>query len=237
MIHRLPLGIASADLLAKASVIADRYGFEFDQHTLPRLELTHAGLVLLLDGFSPLQVDFSGPRHLDKQHGLIRACKPKPGMRILDVTGGWGRDATLLARCGAEVVVLERQPVMAALLADGLERLGSGPLQLSLIHADALDYLSGLTPEDYPDVIYIDPMHPERRKSALVKKDMQALQRLFGADADAQLLIATAIEKTRKKVVVKWPQGLPLLQPNESMPGKTVRFDIYRTDEKRRSLR
>ena len=161
----------------------------------------------------------------------MRACKPIKGLHILDATAGWGRDAALLASFGAEVLMVERQPVLASLLADGLSRLSDDSAvkkRLSLVGIDAKKYLQELTPADYPDVIYIDPMHPVRQKSALVKKDMQALQQFIGADDDAGELLSIAITRARQKVVVKWPQRLaPLLPPNQSFGGKTVRFDVY----------
>ncbi|MDP3705350.1 MAG: class I SAM-dependent methyltransferase [Legionellaceae bacterium] len=240
----IAIGFSADDLLPKAQALALEYHFFLDNHVSPRLNVTADKLELLLDGFSPLSVDFrsiTSQRRQDagKQQGLVRACKPAPGMRILDVTAGWGRDAAILAGLGAEVLMLERQPVMAALLADGLLRLfGDAPSSsrnrgadeglLQLQHVDAISYLQHLIEPDYPDVIYIDPMHPERHKSALVKKDMQALQRLFGPDMDAYDLIQLAIQRVKKRVVVKWPQRLPsLLKPQNSIVGKTVRFDLY----------
>lgn len=199
-----------------------------------RLHETPEKLELLSDSFLPLFVDFNSVtiqkrRDAGKKQGIVRACKPTKGMRVLDATAGWGRDAAILASFGADVLMLERQPIMAALLADGLSRLlPDSPLTLSLVHADAKDYLQALLNTDYPDVIYIDPMHPERQKSALVKKDMQALQQLIGADTDVCELIQLAITRTRQRVVVKWPQRLPaLIQPDACITGKTVRFDVY----------
>jgi len=225
------IGFDAEDLAPQAEAIAMRYGLRISQHTLPRLQLTKQGLVLLVDTFSPLSVDLNaqlGKRRLDKTHGLIRACKPEPGMTILDVTAGWGRDAALLAQYGAKLILLERQPIMAALLADGLRRLVPHTLDISCFHQDAQIYLQDLSPQHYPDVIYIDPMHPARLKTALVKKDMQALQQLFGPDIDAQELLTLSLFKSKKRVVLKWPQRLPSLrQPQMSIEGKTVRFDIW----------
>ena len=220
----------------RANELALQLNLVVEQHTLPRLSLTADKLVLLVDQFLPLFVDFSGSllqkrRDAGKKQGLVRACKPAKGVRILDATAGWGRDAAVLASFGAEVVMLERQPVMAALLADGLSRMShesTSPLALSLVAMDAKDYLHKLCPVDYPDVIYIDPMHPLRQKSALVKKDMQALQQLIGADHDARELIQLSITRVRQRVVVKWPQRLaPLMPPTSSITGKTVRFNCY----------
>ncbi|HVT63284.1 MAG TPA: class I SAM-dependent methyltransferase [Legionellaceae bacterium] len=231
-----PIGYDAEVFASQALAIAHTYGFQLNQTILPRLQLTPKGLVLLIKGFSPLQVDFRMAKY-DKQHALIRACKPKKGMQILDVTAGWGRDATILASAGAHITLIERQPVMAALLENGLTRINtnaqekshSSPFSLSLVHQDALHYLATLSAIHYPDVIYIDPMHPKRQKSALVKKDMQALQQLFGPDQDAKALIELALQRS-PKVVVKWPQReKALITPQESIAGKTIRFDIYNT--------
>ena len=184
------IGFESDELYDHANKISGQYHFALDNKSLPRLNVTADKLELLTNDFLPLFVDFNSlilqkRRDDGKKQGLIRACKPAKGIRILDATAGWGRDAALLASFGAEVLMLERQPMMAALLADGLNRLSSGSsLKLSLVHADTKQYLQTLPELDYPDVIYIDPMHPERQKSALVKKDMQVLQHLIGADGD-----------------------------------------------------
>ncbi len=228
------IGFDSDELEARAQMIAKNYNLHIDHVVLPRLNVTSDKLVLISNEFTPLFVDFNSEsiqkRRVDgKKQGLIRACKPAPGMRIFDATAGWGRDAAMLASFGATVVMIERQPVMAALLTDGIHRLAhDSKLNLSLLCDDAKHYLQQLAVKDFPDVIYIDPMHPTRQKSALVKKDMQILQQLIGADNDVEALIQLAIQRTKQRVVVKWPQKLaPVLTPNASITGKTVRFDIY----------
>ena len=229
----MAIGFADDRLREQARALAEQFHFIIDNHAVPRLSVTADKLVLLSNGFSPLFVDFSSQflqkrRDAGKKQGLVRACKPARGVRILDATAGWGRDAAVLASLGADVLMLERQPVMAALIADALSHLDSKAISLALLHTDAKCYLQTLSVDHYPDVIYIDPMHPDRQKSALVKKDMQVLQGLFGADDDAQELIQLAIERVNDRVVVKWPQRLPpLMQPDLSIGGKTVRFDVY----------
>lgn len=212
----------------QASLLAKSFNF--------KLEREGDKLVLKTPHFSPLSVDFSvaawAKRCAEgKKQGLIKACKPKPGMKIIDATAGWGRDAAILAGFGAEVLMLERHPIMAALLQDALKHQSeadSQKLKLSLVTQDALSYLSALDEKDFPDVIYIDPMHPERNKSALVKKDMQVLQDLIGPDLDALDLILLARNRVKQRVVVKWPQKTaPLVPPMHSIEGKTVRFDLY----------
>lgn len=233
-----PLAVGFDDdvLRTKAEALARDLNLPLDKQQLPRLEVTKDKLVLLIQGYAPLFVDFHSRSLMHrkkegKAQGIVRACRPAEGLRILDATAGWGRDAAILASFGAEVIMLERQPVMCALLSDALSRLEglmTSRLKLSLVCSDTKTYLQQLSPEHFPDVIYIDPMHPTRQKSALVKKDMQVLQQLIGVDEDAYSLLQQALVSVRKHVVLKWPQRLPpLLAPNYSIPGKTVRFDVY----------
>ncbi|MDX2345606.1 MAG: class I SAM-dependent methyltransferase [Legionella sp.] len=191
-------------------------------------------LVLCIDKCTPIAIDFEEIvvrrcRQGLKKPGILKACKPKPGLKILDATAGFGRDAAILASSGAEVFMCEREPMLAALLEDGLKRLNpDNNLKLKLIQADAKDYLSALDAADYPDIIYLDPMHPARTKSARVKKDLYALQQLLGADDNPMALLACARAHAKKRVVVKWPAKQPaLLTPNYVISGKTIRFDVY----------
>ncbi|MDI9819406.1 MULTISPECIES: class I SAM-dependent methyltransferase [unclassified Legionella] len=232
----IAIGYESAAQVGKAQQLAKQLGLRLDNQAKDRLLVTADRVVLKINGFSPLYADFSRQtwqkrRDAGKKQGLIRACKPTKGLRIIDATAGWGRDAAVLASFGAEVIMLERQPIMAALLADALMRRDDSSkksLQLQLHPCNALDFLHNLAPQDYPDVIYIDPMHPERQKSALVKKDMQVLQKLIDRQDDSLELLVLAKARVSKRVVVKWPQGYkPLLPPDFSIEGKTVRFDVY----------
>ncbi|MFI4962375.1 MAG: class I SAM-dependent methyltransferase [Legionellales bacterium] len=230
------VGYESDSLRDKAQELADALHYSLDKEANPCLYLTAEKLTLKMPDYLPLSADFSAAtwskrKSEGKKQGLVRACKPKRGLKIIDATGGWGRDAAILACFGASVLMLERNPVMASLLRDALLHSSASDrkvMDLSLLEGDAISYLSALAPAESPDVIYIDPMHPLRNKSALVKKDMQALQQIIGADQDALELIECAIKHAAQRVVVKWPQKTKaLLPPEASIEGKTVRFDIY----------
>jgi len=231
----LAIGYESPVLLEQATQLAGQLQLPIDNNAPNQLFFSAQGLKLCISPFLPLQADFNRDswlkrRNEGKKQGLVRACKPTSGMRIVDATAGWGRDAAILASFGATVQMIERNPVMAALLSDALlNRDVSSPLlDVSLIQQNALNYFEQLQPDNYPDVIYIDPMHPERQKSSLVKKDMQILQQLIGADNDAMCLLDMARQRVKQRVVVKWPQQLAsLAKPSASIEGKTIRFDIY----------
>ncbi len=155
--------------------------------------------------------------------------------RVLDATAGLGRDSFVIASSGSEVQMLERHPVVAALLEDGLRRAQADPVtaaiaaRMQLCHRDALSGLgSDITPR--PDVVYLDPMFPHRQKSAAVKKEMRIFQQLVGADPDADALLTQARRLALKRVVVKRPAGAPYLDqqtPSGSVTTKGLRFDLY----------
>lgn len=230
------IGFETDELRDKALRIADTLHLALDKDADQCLFVTSEKLTLKMKGFSLLSADFCAStwhkrKSEGKKQGLVRACKPKPGLKIIDATAGWGRDAAILASFGAEVLMLERNPIMALLITDALSHQGELDkelMKLSIHEGNAQSFLNNLKPEDYPDVIYIDPMHPERNKSALVKKEMQVLQNMIGADEDALELLQCAVMRVKQKVVVKWPQkAKALLAADAAIEGKTVRFDIY----------
>ncbi|STX29597.1 N6-adenine-specific methylase [Legionella beliardensis] len=235
MFSELAIGYEDEAQKEQAVVLADDLNLPIDNQAQNKLVLTADKLILHVKPFLPLYSVFTRQfwqkRYQEgKNQGLIRACKPISGMRIIDATAGWGKDAAILASFGAEVLMLERNPIMAALLKDGLLRRGDEPcpLKLHLLNQDAITYLNDLKKPDYPHLIYLDPMHPTRQKAALVKKEMQVLQNLIEPDNDALELINVARARCLQKVVVKWPeQTPPLLKPSASIHGKTVRFDSY----------
>ncbi len=155
---------------------------------------------------------------------------------VVDATAGLGRDAFVLATLGCRVTLVERSPVAAALLFDALERASVHPdtmdiaARMTLVHANAIDWLQTLTGDARPDVVFVDPMFPDTGKSAAAKKDMQAFQHVIGDDLDTAALLESAIEAARGRVVVKRPRlGTPIegRKPSACMEGKSTRFDLY----------
>jgi 16S rRNA (guanine1516-N2)-methyltransferase len=236
MKEHLAIAYEDETLLAEAEILSQKLNLPLNNQSPEQLWLGHERLELRIPPFSPMFADFNYQRWQKrredgKKQGLVRACKPRPGLFILDATAGWGRDAAVLASFGAHVLMCERNPIMAELLQDALKRQdehSQKALPLSFQHQEAKAYLQSLKEEAYPDVIYIDPMHPMRQKSALVKKDLQILQQFIGTDEDALELIQLARQRAKLRVVVKWPQQTAaLIEPDASIPGKTVRFDLY----------
>jgi 16S rRNA (guanine1516-N2)-methyltransferase len=160
---------------------------------------------------------------------------------VLDATAGFGRDAFVLADLGCEVLLCEREPVMALLLeralADGAfaaVTIREACARMRLHVGDARDLPEAML-EDI-DVICVDPMFAAPRRGA-VGKAMQALQLLTGVDAadagataEADALLGWARTRAVRRVVVKRPRRAPALGgtlPSHVLSGRAVRFDVY----------
>jgi 16S rRNA (guanine1516-N2)-methyltransferase len=192
-----------------------------------------------------LRLDFAGGavgyrfrRGGERAHPLVKAAglKKDHTPKIVDATAGLGRDAFLLASAGANITLLERSAEVHALLKDALARAAAESAELAevidrmtLIHDDARRRLPDLA----PDIVIVDPMHPPRRNTALVKQEMRLLSGLVGADEDAEELMRVAIASARQRVVLKWPlRAAPLLaspKPSHQFAGKTVRYEVFLT--------
>ena len=170
--------------------------------------------------------------NLSRRQPLARALGKKT-RTVVDATAGYCQDALLLALMGFHVCAIERSPVVAALAQDGLRRFSSQSgmdmtNRLRLLPGDARTLLLSVAPR--PDAIYLDPMFPpKRKKSAAAKKEMRLLRALVGDDPDAVDLLAISRRVALQRVVVKRPDdALPLTpDPNMSISGKLVRYDVY----------
>jgi 16S rRNA (guanine1516-N2)-methyltransferase len=165
---------------------------------------------------NPFYVDLCSPKssrmgkHGARETGtdlLVKAVAPKRSARdgqdgaiVYDLTAGFGQDSLVLALNGAsKVYMVERDPIVAALLEDALRRVNlvsssqtskSSQNELACFLSERLRLKVGDAKEivkcmaeskDVPqaDVVYLDPMFPPRTKSAAVKKGMQILHGLL----------------------------------------------------------
>ncbi len=176
--------------------------------------------------------NFGGGRKQD----IAKAVGIKSGIRpnIIDATAGLGRDGFILASLGSHVTLIERSQIIHDLLADGMRRASNAGgktaeiiSRMKLIHADAIELLPTLS----TNVIYLDPMHPPRKKSSLVKSKMRQLRAIVGEDPDQIELIKTALQSDCDRVALKWPSKSPLPNPlpkcSHQILGGIVRFDIF----------
>ncbi|TNE77524.1 MAG: SAM-dependent methyltransferase [Gammaproteobacteria bacterium] len=212
------------------------------------LYLDEHGLGLQLTGKGapgPVRAEFvTGKMGYRREHGggagqlvakAVGLQKTKATLHVLDATAGLGQDAFVLASLGCRVTLFERNPVIHALLEDGLARaalnVDCAPIieRMTLREGSSIDWLSSAS-EGVADVIYLDPMFPHRDKSALVKKEMQVFRMIVGDDDDSERLLSAALAAATYRVVVKRPRKAPAIEgpePATRIEGKSSRYDVY----------
>ncbi|MBQ8585707.1 MAG: class I SAM-dependent methyltransferase [Butyricicoccus sp.] len=215
--------------------------FQNDETADLTLRLDENGLALLSDD-QMLRGDLTRMLPRLKQHNLsgellVRAAKIKDAdhpLTAVDATAGLGEDSLLLAAAGFHVKLFEKNPVIYELLCDALRRAASIPELTEVVSrmevrtGDSIEAMAdlGFT----PDVILLDPMFPERRKSALVKNKLQMIQKLEFPCVDEADMLRTAMLAKPKKLIVKRPPKVPFLagiKHDNSLTGTAVRFDCF----------
>lgn len=206
-----------------------------------KLIKTDGGLALT-DGKIEIKCDFSALSRRLKPNNLggelvVRAAKIKnsaEGLTVIDATAGMGEDSFLLAAAGFRVILFERDGVISSLLSDGLERakadhgISEIASRMELRAEDSIAALPSLV--GVADVIFLDPMFPERTKSAEVKKKFQLIHGLEKPCADEEELFDAALSALPQKIIVKRPLKAPYLagrKPGYSISGKAIRYDCY----------
>lgn len=170
-----------------------------------------------------------------RQEALVKAVLGKyaaHNTQVLDATAGLGRDSALLAASGCQVIMLERDSVLHALLQDALARASLLPFvqRMQLVNANAVDYLTSA--QAGFDVVYLDPMFADHSSKAQVKKELAWMRDLLAVPSqqEEQQLLQLARQVAKRRVVVKRAAKAPCLGgvvPTASSKGKAIRFDIY----------
>jgi len=227
---------------ARARGAAQQLGLEYGSHQDPAgllLVVGEASAWLEMDGVRvAVQFDSAAMQHrrkgghnemLGRAVGLKADRKPP----IWDATGGLGRDAFVLADLGCEVTLCERVPVLAWLLdqavqaaaVSGVDQVRAAAERMSVLAADSKTQRASTG-----TVIYLDPMFPERKKAAAVKKEAAMLQHLADQADDSESLWQWAWDQSVEGIVVKRPLRAPILghtRPAHTLKGKSVRFDVF----------
>lgn len=162
---------------------------------------------------------------------LVRACGPKGA--LLDATAGLGGDSFILAAAGFAVTAIERSPLVAAVLRDGLARARAEPRTAAIAHrielheGDARSFIAGAAHEWA--VIYLDPMYPVKSASALAAKPIRLVRGAVGDDLDALQLFRAAALSSCGRIVVKRPHHAESLAPGADLvfDSKLARYDVY----------
>lgn len=188
---------------------------------------------ILGDEKTKVRVEFRERYEIGRKTDLLaRAIGYKKGQpkRVLDATAGLCRDSFHISCLGCDVTALERNDQLYEVVSFFVARLPEVH-KLKLINVEALEYLRELKESDRPEVIYIDPMFPMKKKSARSSKEAELLKALapIATQEQEDELVTLSIEKALQRVVVKRPVNAPtiLTRPQIQFTGKAVRFDVY----------
>ncbi|MDH5393038.1 MAG: class I SAM-dependent methyltransferase [Gammaproteobacteria bacterium] len=225
-------------LFATALPVSTALYLSFEENSLS-LHDSHINSSISIDftsGGLAHRLQYGGGKGQTIAKAIGISSKNKP--HILDATAGLGRDALILANLGSKVTLVEQSPVLAEMLKQAIDLAADNPLfqqatgaGFELYNDDAALFMDNRI-IDGCDVVYLDPMYPEKKKTALVKKDMQILQQLIGhstAEQNARLLTA-AIAFASQRVVVKRPKNAENINgpaPTMSLHSKKTRYDVY----------
>ncbi|MEK6772542.1 MAG: class I SAM-dependent methyltransferase [Bdellovibrionota bacterium] len=176
-------------------------------------------------------------KNVSKKNILAKAIGLKTkGLCVLDLTAGLAIDAVHLTQLGCKITSLERNPVLHFLLSQAQKKSSRAEIKnIDFLLADAGHFLleQGQMIAEKFDVIYYDPMFPEKKKSALPRKEMQVFRQLVGEDADTKDVIDASLQTRVKRFVVKRPLRSTLekkVDPNVSVityKGNTVQYQAY----------
>lgn len=158
--------------------------------------------------------------------------KKNNNLTIFDGTAGFLSDALIFLALGHKVIACEQSKVLFLLLSDAIDRAKiklSFLDNLNLIHGDALDVYKSM---QNIDVIYLDPMYPSKKKSALTSGSMSDIKSILKLENIENLEdeVFFDFKKNKfKKIILKRPIKSKIIDDsfNYQIKGKSTRFDVY----------
>lgn len=184
-------------------------------------------------------INYYRKKHRGKNELIAKALGASKGVRkIYDLTCGLAQDAFFLAQLGFEVRTFERSAPLFEILQEALLRArrdAPNREDLGRLQIEFLDSRDLLRSEEFKRLdktnlaLYLDPMFPEKKKTALPRREMQLFRQLVGDDSDSDELLRLALASGSSRIVVKRPIKAEPLAPGvlHRFEGTTVRYDLY----------
>ena len=153
---------------------------------------------LSFDDYSRIMLD-------NKKHQLNKIFKTN-NLNILDCTGGFARDAAILASLGNNVTLIERNPIIMSLLVDAREKIKSDDIRsifskITSRFGNCIDFIRNTN--KHFDYIYFDFMF-NINKSALPSKNEQFLRKIVKNDINENKdIINETILRVTSKIIIK----------------------------------
>lgn len=168
---------------------------------------------------------------------LLKISKLNREMRVIDGTAGFGIDGLILASTGANVTLIEQNPILFLLLKTEQRKMCQNKNwqklmnRIHIMYGDSSNILKNI---DKADLIYLDPMFPNDSYKGAVNKNMQILHDIVAPPTldDEQNLLKNANNALNEngKIIIKRPKSAPFfanISPIDSMANDVIRFDEY----------
>ena len=153
---------------------------------------------LCFDDYSKILLD-------NKKHQLNKIFKAK-NCSILDCTGGFARDAAVLASLGNNVTLIDRNPLIMSLLVDAREKIKSDDIRyifsrIKIRFGNCIEFIRNTS--KHFEYIYFDFMF-NINKSALPSKNEQFLREIVKNDINENVdIIHETIQRVKSKIIIK----------------------------------
>ena len=162
-----------------------------------------------------------------RNRSLIFKLFPKKNTKILDCTGGFGRDAMIFSKLGYKVTMIEENPIVVSMLRNFLNK--NKEIPINLLHGNAFDYMR-LNPTTF-DYIYIDTLFKKAKNKSKSKKGIEILQYICRERISRFNLIKEAVKHSCSRIIIKESlNSLFKYDFDYSIKTRLVRYNILKGD-------
>jgi len=153
-----------------------------------------------------LNYEFSPPSKVQmtengdtRDKSLIYRLFPKKNAKILDCTGGFGKDAMKFSKLGYKVTMIEENPLIVSMLKDFFDK--NKKISINLMYGNAFDYMR--LHADTFDYIYIDTLFKKAKNKSKSKKGVEILQYICKERISRSNLIKQAVKQSCRRIIIK----------------------------------
>ena len=153
-----------------------------------------------------LNYEFSPPSKVQmtengdtRDKSLIYRLFPKKNAKILDCTGGFGKDAMKFSKLGYKVTMIEENPLIVSMLKDFFDK--NKKISINLMYGNAFDYMR--LHADTFDYIYIDTLFKKAKNKSKSKKGVEILQYICKERIIRSNLIKQAVKQSCRRIIIK----------------------------------
>ncbi len=141
----------------------------------------------------------------NRKHQLNKIIKAN-NLDILDCTGGFAKDAAILASLGNNITLIEQNPMIMSLLIDARGKIKNDEIRsvfnrIKIKFGNCIDFIRNTN--KHFDYIYFDFMF-NINKSALPSKNEQFLRKIVKNDRNVNInIIQETVQRVVSKIIIK----------------------------------